>query len=242
VLTRYLAVECAGCNRTVNRFELASHQINCEGIAAAVKDDEGDSTSQKLSSLRITTSITSAEVADLLSRISTLEFQLKTVKRDMQISESKNRVLEREYRKTKEELEQKRNELMDLQCSEFDSGYEYGFTPQSVAKLSLLMAKFLLKKPSHINRDKLFSATRRCYEQFSRCGHDYEHDVHMLVATAFASNWFSESQRLTLHCWLQSIARHRQLKTSSGNFSSSCTNSHHSVSQLNSAANNIHYT
>lgn len=210
----YYAVDCAGCGGTMNRYELASHQMNCEGITTAVQDvEEQNELVKRLGSLRINTSITAAEVSDLLCKISSLEYQVKNLKRDLQISESKNRVLEREYRKTKDELLENKNELLDIQYSEFDPEYDYGYTPQSVAKLSLLIARFLLKKPNYIDRDKIFHSVKRSYDEYARCGTEYEHDVHMLLATSFASNWFSESQRINLHCWLQGIARHRKYAT-----------------------------
>lgn len=208
----YFPVECAGCGDTVNRFELATHQMQCEGIAASVQDE--DDLANKRPSPRHSNSMISLEVSDLLRRISSLEFQMKTLKRDLQIADSKNRVLEREYKKTREELEQKKSEVMDMTYNEYDPEYKYGYTPQSIANLSLLIARFLLKKPSYIDRDKVFNAAKRCYEQYARCGNEYEHDVHMLVATAFASNWFEESQKRTYHCWLKGIARRRQLATS----------------------------
>ena len=209
----YVAVECAGCNRSVNRFELAAHQIRCEGIAASVKDDEETScASQRLGTIRFNHSLNTIDISELISKIATLEFQLKTIRRDLQISESKNRVLERELRKTKDDLQQKRGELIELN-SEYDPDYDYGYTPQSIAKLSFLIARFLLKRPSYVDKDKVFSAIRRCFDKFARCGSEYEHDVHMLLATAFASNWFTESYRTTLHYWLQSVARYRQLSS-----------------------------
>jgi len=209
----YVPVTCAGCEQIVSRFELASHQIRCEGIASSVRDDE----EERLCSVRYNYALSPIDASELISKIATLEFQLKTLKRDLQIANSKNRVFERELRKTKTELQTKRSEIIEIN-SDFDPGYEYGYTPHSIAKLSFLIARFLLKKPSYIDRDKIFSAVRRCYDKYARCGSEFEHDVHMLVATAFASNWFTESYRTTLHFWLQSIARHRQMNTSGTKF------------------------
>lgn len=215
----YVPVTCAGCEQVVSRFELAAHQIRCEGIANSVRDEEEvDCSYQRLGSVRFNHALTSVDVSELISKIASLEFQLKTLKRDLQIAESKNRVIDRELRKTKSELQHKRSEIIELN-SDFDPNFEYGYTPQSIAKLSFLIARFLLKKPSYIDRDKVFSAVRRCYDKYARCGSEFEHDVHMLVATAFASNWFTESYRTTLHFWLQSIARHRQITTNSAKFS-----------------------
>ncbi|KAL4237752.1 hypothetical protein ACF0H5_002464 [Mactra antiquata] len=210
----YVPVECAGCCQSVSRFELAAHQIRCEAIANSLREepDPDTDTSQRLGNIRFNHTLTSIDASELISKIATLQFQVKTLKRDLQIAESRNRVLDREFRKTKDELQHKRSELVELN-SDFDPDYEYGYTPQSIAKLSFLIAKFLLKKPSYIDRDKIFNSVRRCYDKYSRCGSEFEHDVHMLMATSFASNWFAESHRSTIHYWLQCIARHRQLAT-----------------------------
>ena len=217
----YVPVSCAGCDETVNKFELASHQIRCEGIANSVRDDEYDDVTQqqRLGCIRFSHALTSVDVSEVISRIAALEFRVKTLKRDLQISESKNRVLEREYKKTKDELQNKRSELIEIN-NDFDPDYEYGFTPQSIAKLSLLIARHLLSKPSYIDRDKIFNSVRRCYDKYARCGSEFEHDVHMLIATAFASNWFTEHVRTTLHFWLQSIARYRTIITNSSKYAS----------------------
>ncbi|XP_060570571.1 E3 ubiquitin-protein ligase NRDP1-like [Ruditapes philippinarum] len=214
----YVPVECAGCSNTISRFELAAHQIRCEAIANSIRDDDDDNdASHRLSNIRFNHSLNSSDISELISKIANLEYQVKTLKRDLQISESKNRVLDREYRKTKEELQQKRSELIEIN-SDFDPDYEYGYTPQSIAKLSFLIARFLLKKPAYIDRDKIFSAVRRCYDKYARCGSEFEHDVHMLLATAFASNWFSESYRTTIHYWLQGVVRYRQIMTNSSKY------------------------
>lgn len=220
----YVPVQCAGCTISVSRIELAAHQIRCEAIAISIRDDDEDEDndndpSRRLRNSRFHHSLTSIEASELIAKIASLEFQMKTLKRDLQIAESKNRVLEREFRKTKEELQHKRSELIELN-SDYDPDYEYGYTPQSIAKLSFLIARYLLKKPSYIDRDKIFSAVRRCYDKYSRCGSAFEHDVHMLLATTFACNWFSESYRTTIHYWLQSVVRYRQLTTGASKYSS----------------------
>lgn len=220
----YHPVECAGCAVTVNRCDLADHQIRCEGIAAVVEEPDESRGVRRLRYLKEGASITANEVSDLLFRISSLEFQIKNLKRDLQISESKNRMIERECRKVKDELQTTKNELIDMQYAEFDPSYDYGYTPQSIAKLSLLISRFLLQKPGYIHEDKIFEAVKRCYDQYSRCGTEYEHDVHMLVATSFASNWFSDGQRIHFHCWLQSICRQRQYNISGKTLIDSCEN------------------
>ncbi|KAF6779569.1 hypothetical protein AHF37_00744 [Paragonimus kellicotti] len=39
----YTPVECAGCGQTVNRLELAAHQLGCFGIQAELQDIDDDS-------------------------------------------------------------------------------------------------------------------------------------------------------------------------------------------------------
>ncbi|XP_046372701.1 RING finger protein 151-like [Haliotis rufescens] len=206
----YFPVECAGCEEVVNRFELASHQIQCVGIAASVEEGAVDTTwSDRRRRRRATEAINNAEITELLCRISSLEMQVAKFKRDIELANAKNRMIEKEYIKVKEELNCTRHEVVELQSSDYDPKYDYGHTPQSMARLSLLIAKFLLRRPRHIDSDFIFSAVKKCYEQYFRCNSDFEHDVHMLLATAFASNWFTPSQRLSLGCWLQCIARYR---------------------------------
>ena len=155
---------------------------------------------------------TYTELAELSCRVATLEVQLSRMKRDLEVAEAKNRKLERELKRAKEELDDKRNESFATDRSsyvEFDPDYEYGFTASSIAKLSCLLARFLLRKPGYICRDRVFNAIKRCYDNFSRAGDQHEHDVHMLVATAYASAWFSETQKVHFHLWLQAISRRR---------------------------------
>lgn len=85
-------------------------------------------------------------------------------------------------------------------------GYEIT-CQQDIAKLSLHIARYLLQKPSGVDRDRVFNAIRKCYQiQFCPSGEMFtkvDHDIHMLLATAYSSNWFSQSQRILLGCWLQ---------------------------------------
>ena len=165
---------------------------------------------------------TYTELAELSCRVAGLELQLKRMKRDLEAAETKNRKLERELKRTKDELDDtKRNETVAIDRGsyvEFDPDYEYGFTASSISRLSCLIARFLLRKPGYICRDRVFNAVKRCYDNFSRASdaqgshHQGEHDVHMLVATAYASNWFSETQRLHFHLWLQAISRRRHFQ------------------------------
>lgn len=207
----YIPVVCAGCSETINRFELAAHQMQCAGIAATVADDVSPPSSVSPPSWRRykDSGDLTSEMMELLCRLSTMELQMEKIKRDLRASEARNSSLERDLRKTKEELKLTKSQMIEMQFTEGDPTYEYGHTPQSMAKLSLLLARYLLRKPPHLDRDAIFAAVKRCYETYFRHGDEYEHDVHMLLATAYASNWFSSPQRLSLNCWLHCIARYR---------------------------------
>lgn len=200
-------VECAGCNGKIIRCELANHQMQCEGIAATVREDAVVSRGCERSPRVIASAV---EIGDFIFKIGSMELQLKKMKCDLQIAESKNKLLEKEFKKSKDELAKKRSEIVNLQYNEFDPDYDYGYTPGSIAQLSLLVCKYLMKKPTYVDKNKVFQSIRRCYEHYSRCGDEFEHDVHMLLATCYASNWFTEAQRVNFHCWLESIARYRQ--------------------------------
>ena len=229
----YEPIGCAGCGITVNRSELASHQMRCEAIAAAIRDDVTSvGASSNLRPRRsfsccsrgtimkghhgLDTDLTNprslpCEVTDLACRVATLEMQLKRMKRDLEAADVKNRKIDRELKRAKEELDEKRNQLLDQQLYvEFDPDYEYGYTASTITVLSRLIARFLLKRPTYIDRNRLYNSIKRCYDNYGRSSDGYEHDVHMLIATAHGSNWFTDNQKLSFHCWLQSIARHLQ--------------------------------
>ncbi len=158
------------------------------------------------------------ELAELNCRVAGLELQLKRMKRDLESAESKNKKLELELKRAREELD--KTEIHSSRITpyvEFDPDYEYGFTAASVPRLSSLICRFLQRKPGYICRESVFNALKRCYENFSRTEDQYEHNVHMLLATANASNWFTEAQRLQLHLWLQALSRRRQFQHISQN-------------------------
>ena len=209
----YAPVKCVGCERETDRQNLPTHQMQCEGIAAAVCDEDRSVRKFTCSTLnrspaRCNQSI--HEIAELACKVASLELQVKRLKRDIEYADAKNKRLEREMKKTKNDLQEKRNQLQENQSVELDRDYDYGYTPQSISKLSCLIARFLFRKPAYIDQARIFTCVKRCYEQYARCGDTYEHDVHMLVATAYASDWFSDNQKLSIHCWLQSIARYRR--------------------------------
>ncbi|XP_077868186.1 uncharacterized protein LOC100375683 [Saccoglossus kowalevskii] len=203
----YAPVECIGCGMGLNRYQLAAHQIQCPEItAAAAVHTASAMSSDGVASFR------SIDYQELFCKIASLELQLKRMKRDLEATETKNRKLERELSKVKADLDEKRDEceVLSSQMHDFDPEYTYGYAPESIAQLSFLIARNLLDKPEVVDRNRIFNCIKRCYENYARCGDDYEHDVHMLIATAYASDWFAENHRINFHCWLQSIARYRK--------------------------------
>ena len=51
---------------------------------------------------------------------------------------------------------------------------------------------------------------KRCFDYYHNCA-AYWQDVHMLLATAAASDWFTEPQREKLVSWLRSLAKDKLL-------------------------------
>ena len=147
-----------------------------------------------------------------------LEIQVKKVQCELELARRKNSKIDLELTRTKGELEDKRSQLMDQQYIDFDPDYEYGYAPSSITKLSCLIARFLLKRPGYIDAERLFNAVKRCYENYGRYTNEYEGDVHMLLATANASNWFAQSQKITIQCWLQCLNMYRQYKNELSDF------------------------
>ena len=249
-LCGFVPIECAGCRETVNRENLAEHQERCDALTAqqnsqsnhGLQDDEDDDD-------RPSTSISRYDwphhdnhscvdnpfckhyfaepyVSELTFRVTHLEIQLHKMKADLEIAASKNKKLERELRRTRDDLEEKRYQLLDHQHSEFDPDYEYGYTPKSISKLSCLISQHLTRKPSYIETNMIYNALKRCYDNYAkpsayqseiaarvtsevsaRATLECARDVHMLLATAYASNWFSEIQRVNVSHWIQAVSK-----------------------------------
>lgn len=200
----YMQVDCAGCGVKVKREFLADHQLCCDFVLALYVDDEEKNVGRRMVENKAIRGISVADKLNDLSR------ELQTMKHDLAEVRKRNKKLHDELINTRKELEQKQRHIQQIQNIYFDPDYEYGYAPGSVAKLSGLLARFLNDKPSYIEADRIFEGLRRCYEKFGRGGHEYEDDAHMLLATANASNWFNEHQKLTVRLWLVGLARYRQ--------------------------------
>lgn len=209
----FAPVECAGCNEAVSRHDLADHQMTCPEIAATVVDDELEETPDHFgwawrTTANLNKSTKSACCTDVMCRIRVLEMRVQRLLEDLRSTRTTNLTLEMEYRKISTLLYEKHREILEFQNADFFLEHECARTPETIAKLSLFLARNLLKKPRYIDEEKVFSAIRKCYDKFHGTRPECDHDLHMLLATAYASNWFtSASQRLTIKRWLHAIAR-----------------------------------
>ncbi|XP_063959032.1 E3 ubiquitin-protein ligase PDZRN3-like [Lytechinus pictus] len=200
----YAPVECVACGVVVNRLDYPAHTVDCEKYTM-------EKSGQQIST-QTSTAPDAPDIEKLNQRLNALEIQLKHSRKQLHLCQADNRKLERELSKTRIDLQRKRTEFNSFkaQMCEFDPDYSYGFHPDGISKLSLLIACHQLEKPDNIDQNRIFNCIQRCYDNFARCGSRFEHDVHMLIATAYASKWFSDNQKINFHCWLQSIARYRK--------------------------------
>lgn len=199
----YVATQCGACGHEMHRYELPTHRADCARRRCACDEEPAAGNEEK--------------VSEMLLRVASLEMELKRVRRELELEHLKCKRLQRELKRATDCLDEHRAAQRCQhagQPSYFDADYRYGSTPQSVAILSNLISRFLANKPAYIDAHRIFDCVQRCYEKYGHGGDQYERDVHMLVAVADASNWFNDNQRLSFQCWLQSVARYRQISRS----------------------------
>ena len=112
--------------------------------------------------------------------------------------------MERELRRAREQLEYRRLQRHEHVDDDFDPHYDYGFTQASIKRLARLLARNISSKPVYVDVGKVFTAIQRCYENFSHSNDVADGELLTLLTTAYASNWFTRGQRVSLNCWLQS--------------------------------------
>lgn len=179
----YRLVKCSACNESVLFCNLAYHCTECVSSVNKKQNDD-----------KIT--------AELLSqKIRLLELELSNTKNDLKKSKERTGELETELN----ELREQANSWVNTSNLEFDPDYSYGYSPSSISQLSCLIAKNLLSKPPNIDRGRIFMAIKRSFTYYHNYA-GYVEDVHMLLATAKASNWFPEHNRWTLERWLEQIS------------------------------------
>lgn len=192
----YTVVECKACNEDVMRLDLMLHQRNCgvlQALAAKARVEMNSNTSTdslytQIAELKVDLENTKSKLIESEHEVSRVGLQLKRMKLRMQVE----------------------NEVEELD-TDWDPDYSYGYSPSSISLLSSIISKFLLNKPYYIDRNRIFNAIKRCHDYYHSYA-SYTQDVHMLLATSFASNWFTENQRSNFNCWLTNLARQRLIR------------------------------
>ena len=165
-------------------------------------------------SLALAQASCAAQVSRLLTRIGALETQVGKLLDDLHQANSKNSVLNTEYRRIQKELlvfrrDKEVQTVVDAGPSlEGETNYP---SDLDIGQLSVTLAQNLLAKPTYIDSTVIFRQLRSCYVESFLSGSVSErprnviHDLHVLLATAYASNWFSPAQRISLGLWLQHV-------------------------------------
>lgn len=188
-------IECGACSKKVKRFELPDHHEECEvikNLVAKHKKRKDEPT-----------------IDGLTKQIAALEVDLKKTKKALIESEGDVRRVKVELRELQFQLEMRMYDESEFDA-DWDPDYNYGYSPASIAQLASLVSRYLLNKPYYVDRNRIFNAVKRCYDYYHGYA-GYSQDVHMLLATSYASNWFTENQRSNFDLWLQNLARERFL-------------------------------
>lgn len=188
----YTLVECSGCDEMISQSKIHEHESKC------VKLNK--------------TSVFNGRVE---AEISAIQNELSKTKKSLQISEETVRRLQRSLRDLRVRKRVRVNHSTAMHSEDFDlawdSEYSYGYSPRSIAHLSSFISRFLINKPPYVDPERIFTCLKRCFDYYHNCAAFWQ-DVHMLLATASASDWFTESQRETLDTWLKSLVRERLLR------------------------------
>lgn len=189
----YREVKCSACCAAFPKNELAHHYKVCTVIEEELKK------AKERTLIDVT-------VESLQRQIAALELDLARTRASLKDSEKYACSVAKELEKLRQEHETR--ESNQRQYPDWDPDYAYGYSPSSIAQLACLLAKYLLDRPSCIDRNRIFMAIKRCYTYYHNYA-GYTQDVHMLLATSCASNWFQEHQRLLLERWLEQVTTSR---------------------------------
>lgn len=197
---RYEHVQCFACKKDVQRAQLAEHHATC-------------SMTKRLSCTGfISEQINqNASVEELTKQLAVVETDLRKTKDALNLSQGNVKKLERDLREMRHQMDLHSVEEEDEFDCDFDPEYNYGYSPQSILQLSNLISRSLHAKPYYVDRGFTFSAIKRCFDFYHNFP-GYSQDVHMMLATAYASSWFTETQRQTFEIWLENIARERYIR------------------------------
>ncbi|XP_065051576.1 E3 ubiquitin-protein ligase NRDP1-like [Rhopilema esculentum] len=185
----YRQVKCSACGVTIPRNELANHYKICAVIEEELRK------SKERTAIDVT-------VEALQRQIAALEMDLSRTRLALKDSEKYACSVAKELEKLRQEHEIR--DSNQRQYPEWDPDYAYGYSPSSIAQLACLLSKYLLDRPSCIDRNRVFMAIKRCYTYYHNYA-GYSQDVHMLLATSCACNWFQDHQKLLLERWLEQV-------------------------------------
>lgn len=189
----YREVKCSACCAAFPKNELANHYKVCVVIEEELMKAKDRS-------------LIDVTVESLQRQIAALEIDLARTRASLKDSEKYACTVANELEKLRQEHETR--ESHQRQNPDWDPDYAYGYSPSSIAQLSSLLSKYLLERPTCIDRNRIFMSIKRCYTYYHNYA-GYTQDVHMLLATSCASNWFQEHQRLLLERWLEQVTSSR---------------------------------
>ena len=196
-------VDCNACSTSVRNCDLPEHCRTCMAM------------SKEIDSPNFTKQLKEDSTIDILSRkIAVLELELHESKKELNQSKQLVGELEMELSELREQATTWASNSSPT--PDFDPDYSYGYSPSSISQLSCLISKFLLSKPPCIDRNRIFMAVKRSFTYYHNYA-GYAEDVHMLLATAYASNWFPEHHRWTLERWLEQVTQERFPRPQNGN-------------------------
>lgn len=199
-ICKYELVPCYACEKDIQRAQMAIHHASCSMVKRlSCVNSKSDPISQN------------ASVDELTKQLAIVESDLRKTKDALNLSQGNVKKLERELREMRNRMDQHSSEEEDEFDCDFDPEYNYGYSPQSIVQLSNMISRSLHTKPYYVDRGFTFSAIKRCYDFYHNFP-GYSQDVHMMLATAYASGWFTETQRQTFEIWLETIARERYIR------------------------------
>ena len=198
----FASVECLECSKVIIRHSLESHlaEYHSSGSQQKLKDQISyleKEVRQTFARLGLQT----YEIQELKEDKASLEEEKEMLEDEKSALEDQNELLEEEKAGLKSELEQLRLRQNALEVR-FDGDYRYGDTPESVLDLARFISYHFHDKPLHINRNWIFDCVARCRGRYMY-GQNIL-NIHMLLAVAAASNWFSDNQSSRIQEWLES--------------------------------------
>lgn len=182
----YTLVKCCSCLEMIPQIQLHQHQSKCKVGHESSFDSH------------------------LKTEIAMLQNELAKTKKSLQIAEEMIKKLQRNLRDLRVKTRIRPIRANEELHPAWDSDYGYGYSPRSVIELSSFISRFLFQRPPYVDPQRIFTCLNRCYDYYRNSAAFWQ-DVHMLLATAAASDWFTDQQREVLISWLKNLAREKLL-------------------------------